>query len=167
MFLHLWDVRGWHRAVSCVPTALCAVSACELDRIGRILQNAAREIGRQIPEELQRAYNIEIWLRAIPILGGQWTEVWRWDHVTYEHRPDVNWYMAHYGNEQLDLGNQQLQLVFCENPVGTDDHQTHLFARCGQRFVDIYTCGRVQNFAGADERYLPFRVKRAFAVWPA
>ena len=81
MFLQLWDIKGWHRGVSCVPTALCAVSACELDRIGRVLQNAARRTGINISEELQSSYNINTWLAAIPELGGRCTEVLRWDNL--------------------------------------------------------------------------------------
>jgi hypothetical protein len=160
MFLQLSDVRGWHRGVSCVPTALCAVSACELDRIGRVLQTAARRVGVNIPEELQQAYNIRIWLRAIQELGGRWAEVLRWDSLPYEQRPDVNFYITQFRSEQL-------QLVFGENRLDAEDDQTHLFARRGQRFIDIYTGGAVQDFERADPEYLAFRIKRVFAVEPA
>jgi hypothetical protein len=160
MFVQLCEVAGWRRGVSCVPTALCAVSACELDKIGRVLQTAARSLGIDIPEELQSAYDINIWLAAIHELGGRWTEVLRWDSLAYEQRPDIDFYMTHFRNEQL-------QLVFGEDPSGVENDQTHLFARCGQSFVDVYTAGRVQNFERATSKYLPFRIKRVFAVEPA
>ena len=160
MFLHLWDVRGWHQGVTCVPTALCAVSACELDRIGRVLQQAARGVGINIPENLQLAYNINVWLRATRDLSGRCTEVLHWDNLPYAQRPDINFYVRQFRNEQLEL-------VFGENRMDAEDHQTHLFARCGQRFVDIYTGGAVRDFEGADAEYLAFRVKRVFAVEPA
>jgi phage portal protein BeeE len=63
--------------------------------------------------------------------------------------------------------NEQLQLVFGENPSSAEDQQTHLFARREQRFVDLYTAGTVQNFERASPKYLPFRIKRVFAVEPA
>jgi hypothetical protein len=83
----------------------------------------------------------------------------RWDNLPYEQRPDINFYMANFRNEQL-------RLVFGENPSSAED-QTHLFARREQRFVDVYTAGTVQNFERANSKYLPFRVKRVFAVEPA
>jgi hypothetical protein len=63
--------------------------------------------------------------------------------------------------------NEQLQLVFGENPSGAENDQTHLFARCGQRFVDIYTAGGFRNFERTISKYLPFRVKRVLAVEPS
>ena len=160
MFVELCEVTGWRRGISSVPTALCAVSACELDKIGRILQTAARSVGIEIPAELQSSYNIDTWLAAIHELGGRWTEVLRWDSLSYEQRPDIDFYMTNFRNEQL-------QLVFSEDPSGAENNQTHLFARHEQRFVDIYTAGRVQNFERTIGKYLPFRVKRVFAVEPA
>ena len=161
MFVELCEVAGWRRGISSVPTALCAASACELDKIGRILQTAARSVGTDIPEELQSAYDVNIWLAAIHELGGRWTEVLRWDSLPYEQRPDIDFYMTHFRNEQL-------QLVFGEDPSGAENGQAHhLFARQEQRFVDICTAGRVQNFERTIGKYLPFRVKRVFAVEPA
>jgi len=160
MFVQLFDVGGWHRGISCVPTALCAVSACELDRIGRVLQTAARHGGVNIPEELQSSYDIDTWLAAIPELGGRCTEVLHWNSLPYQQRPDIDFYMAQFRNEQL-------QLVFGENPSGAENDQTHLFARCGQRFVDIYTAGGFRNFERTISKYLPFRVKRVLAVEPS
>jgi hypothetical protein len=160
MFVQLCEVGGWRRGVSSVPTALCAVSACELDKIGRVLQTAARSLGIDIPEELPTSYNLDTWLAAIHELGGLCSTVLRWDSLPYQQRPDIDFYMAQFRDEQL-------QLVFGENPSGAEDDQTHLFARCGQSFVDIYTAGRVQNFERTIAKYLPFRVKRVFAVEPA
>jgi hypothetical protein len=160
MFVQLCDVLGWRRGVSCVPTALCAVSACELDRIGRVLQTAAQRLGVNIPQELQSSYEMNTWLAAIAELGGRCTEVLHWDSLPYQQRPDIDFYMAQFRNEQL-------QLVFGENPSAAENEQTHLFARCGQTFVDIYTAGRVQNFERTISKYLPFRIKRVFAVEPA
>jgi hypothetical protein len=104
--------------------------------------------------------NIEVWLRAIHELGGRSAEVLRWDSLPYEQRPDINFYITQFRNEQL-------QLVFGENRLDAEDDQTHLFARRGQKFVDIYTAGRVRDFERADAKYLPFRVKRVYAVEPA
>ena len=59
-----------------------------------------------------------------------------------------------------NFGTSILQLVFGENPSGAENDQTLLFARCGQRFVDIYTAGGVRNFERTISKYLPFRVKR-------
>jgi hypothetical protein len=160
MFLHLWNVRGWHENVSCVPTALCAVSACDLNDIGRVLQKAARCLDSNIPEQLQRDYNINIWLRAIVLLGGRWREVRHWSGVPYAQRPPVDRYMA-------DFPNQPLELIFCENAEDAQRHETHVFARREQMVVDTYTRGAIQKFSGVPADYQPFRVKRAFEVEPA
>jgi hypothetical protein len=51
------------------------------------------------------------WLAAIAELGGRCTEVLHWDSLPYQQRPDIDFYMAQFRNEQL-------QLVFGENPSG-------------------------------------------------
>src|SRR2546425_830683 len=104
----LGDVAGWNGGVSCTPTALAAISGESLERIGGLLQEAAKLHGRAISTELRHDYDLNDWLGVIRLLGGNWAPAEDYSESPFESRPTIDeWAKAATAPDP--------ELVFCED----------------------------------------------------
>jgi hypothetical protein len=150
----LADIKEWRKGLSCSPTALTAITGQTPDEISVLLQEAAKINGRDISAELLPGYNINDWLKAIKLLGGDWVQGETHEDKDFAQRPTIDEWMAN------SMG-ADLELVFC------DDNQKvgHVFATIEGDVVDTYTCGKRIHFDKVPADYGMLRVKRTFLVF--
>lgn len=155
----LGDINGWHKGLSCTPTALSALSAKTPKEIAVLLEQVARQQGREIGPELRQDYNINDWLRVVNVLGGDWVPGEDYSQMSFEKRPTIDEWMANH------LG-VELELVFCDDNrnIGHVRNFGHVFATVAGEVVDTYTCGKRVPFRQVPEDYRLLRVKRTFLV---
>jgi hypothetical protein len=143
----------------CVPTMLCAISGKSGTEIGLLLQQAAKDLRIDIPAELQEGYDINVWLRAIKIMGGNWAE--RDDFSDWERqtRPSMHEWMRSSAN------TKRWEVAFAD---GTDPVSRtfigHTFATLSGDIVDTYTKGRRETFEEVATSHQFLRIKRSFVV---
>jgi hypothetical protein len=157
MPLELQDVPDWQPGLSCVLTALSALSGETPTQVHAKLRVIASQDGRNIGPELRADYNINDWLAAVEQLGGRWRQRLDYRNLPFEQRPTINDFMRNDPNTDTEL-------VHCDD--GGTGLPTHVFAREARDVVDAYTDGRRAQFTGVTEDYLPFRVKLTFLVNP-
>jgi hypothetical protein len=150
----LGDIKGWRQEISCTPTALGAITGKTPDEIGTLLHQSAKELGREIPDQLRGDYNINDWLKAIKLLGGDWVEAEKFDDRPFNERPTINeWMGTHVGAD--------LELVFCDD----GDKIGHVFATIEGDVVDTYTLGKRIKFDAVPRGFRTLRIKRTFLVF--
>ncbi|PZO52803.1 MAG: hypothetical protein DCF16_08380 [Alphaproteobacteria bacterium] len=147
------DVIGWSDSVFCTPTALAAISGRNPAEIGRLLAQCAVERGEYILDALRPDYNINDWLRAVRMLGGEWREIENFSKAPFSSRPTISEWMS---NRRGDV----LCLVHCDE----DGAKGHVFATNGSDVVDTYTRGRKMKFSTPDPDFQAMRVKHVFHV---
>lgn len=152
----LTSARGWQKNVSCVPTALSAISGLSIDNIVDALVQAAANRGIVAQRDPAASFNIQDWLRVVRNLGGSWTEIEDYSSDPYQNRQTISQYL---GSRPFP----DLRLVFCEN---ADVSMTHVFALSGSCLVDTYTRGKIApaNPHRVPPSYDGFRIKRVFTV---
>ncbi len=148
------DVVEWSDAVFCTPTALAAISGRSPAEIGRLLAQCALERGEYISDELRPDYNIQDWLRAIRIMGGEWREIENYSKAPFLIRPTISEWMS---NRIGDV----LYLVHCDE----NGSKGHVFATDGSNVVETYTRGRKVKFSTPDPDFQAMRVKHVFQVF--
>jgi hypothetical protein len=153
MALKLGDINGYRPGIYCTPTMICAISGITPDEAGVLLQKAAKEFGVDILAELRPDYDINHWLRAVKLLGGNVTERDEFSDMPFEKRPDIDEWM------HVSAG-KRLELTYCDN----NGVAGHTFARFGGDVVDTYTDGKRITFTGVPPDYKMLRVKRSFVV---
>ena len=147
-FRKLSSVAEWEKNFACVPTALSAVSGGEivpvLVALSRVTGSAA---------QADASYDINHWLKAIHLLGGQYRPAAA--DAPLVAIPSIEQWMA--------LREPTLSLAFCV----AEGWDTHVFAAKAGDWVDPWTQGRVQPFEGLPSNYPPYLVKYVFEVAPA
>lgn len=154
MNFELRDVKDWTKGTSCTPTALAAVTGKSINEICAVLKNAAACHGREISDELRDDYNINDWLKAINLLGGNWAEADNFEETEFSERPTIKEWMCNRCGPDLEL-------VFCDNGNSVG----HVFATIEQDVVDTYTCGQRIKFSDVPKDFEVLRVKRSFLIW--
>ncbi len=154
--IRLRDVRDWNKNVTCVPTAVCAITGITPGEFQIFMAMYEQELGKPVHDELQKGYEAGIWMPFIERLKARIEPVQDFSTTPYEHRPTITEYMR----GQLPRG---VTLVFGYNP--TLD-KGHVFAADGTRIVDSYTGGVIREFSDDDveESTDQFRVVRVFEV---
>jgi len=151
---NLADVNSWQEGLSCTLTALAAITGKTPTEVAGVLQQAAKLRNEDISAELLDKYNINDWLRAVRIFGGDWTQCEDFSNSPYAERPTIKDWMA-------SICGADLQLVFCDDGGANG----HVFATVDQCVVDTYTAGRRVKFECVPPDFPEFRVKRTFLVW--
>ncbi len=148
----LRNVAGWTSDMTCVPTALCAVTGLSIDRVAAALSKHAGQPPRG--QKFLHSYNIIAWLKALAELGATWTDVLDHSDELYKNRATIELFMTQHQRTGT-------MLVFGENE---DISCTHLFAAEGRYLVDTYTGGKAVKFTQVPTDYNAFRIKRIFAI---
>ena len=94
MAFALGDIQGWRDGLSCTPTALVAVTGKTPDEIGALLRRAAKIYGREVPAQPRADYDINDWLKAIKLLGGDWVQAEKFDDRPFGERPTIDEWIA-------------------------------------------------------------------------
>lgn len=152
MTMHLTAVKGWHTGMSCVPTALAAISSKTPTEIADVLTTAARSIGETIASGLLQEYPVRVWLKAVELLDGAWWVAGDYAECPLDMRPSIGEWM-----NQNPQG--PLTLVYCSSNL---ENASHVFAAENGQFVDVYTQGQKIRFCKPPAEFLSFRVKYLF-----
>ena len=150
----LADVVDWIEQLSCTPTALAAITGKTPTEIGIVLKKAAEINGHEISNALRPNYNINDWLKAIRLVGGQWVPGDNFEEESFNLRPTINDWLG--GSIGADL-----ELVFCDDGVDIG----HVFATIDRDVVDTYTRGKRVAFSSVPASYEGLRVKRTFLIF--
>lgn len=153
MSFALNDVVGWHSGVMCVPTALAAISGKTPDEIAVVLKQAAGINKREIESQLRMDYNVNDWLTAIGLLGGDWVEAENYSTKDFADRPTIAEWTA------VSLV-PDIELVFCDD----GDSMGHVFAAHDGYLVDTFTDGKRAKFGVVPQDFQRFRIKYTFLV---
>jgi hypothetical protein len=151
------DVKEWEPGISCTLTALAAISGKTPRQIHQHLKASATTFGVEIPDSFLVEYNINHWLKAIQLLGGQWDELLtQFASVKFRDRPTIATWM--FIPKDINL-----RLVFCD----ANDKHGHVFATFDDKIVDEYTKGKIEKFNAATipKDWPELRVKREFYVY--
>ena len=148
----LYEVAGWTSEMTCVPTALCAVTGQPIGKVGAALSKhaGAPPNGKMFLP----SYNINDWLKALSELTSAWTDVLDHSKEPYKDRATIDLFMTKHQRSGTMLVFGEDECISC----------THLFAAEGRNLVDIYTAGKVTQFTQAPIEYNAFRIKRIFTI---
>jgi hypothetical protein len=152
MPFRLGDVEDWHPSVTCIPTALAAITGEMPKEIGRLIHSGLH--GRKLPEQLRTEDDVRDWLDIISLLGGHGTPRKDFSRTPFSERPTIEEWMA-----RTDAG--ELELVFCDDGGSLG----HVFATADKDVVDSYTEGKRIKFEKVPKSYVALRVSRTLRVW--
>jgi hypothetical protein len=152
MPFRLDDVEDWHAGVTCIPTALAAITGEMPKDIGRLVHSGLH--GRKLSEQLRTDDDVREWLDVISLLGGHGTPGEDYSKIPFSERPTIEEWMASTDGHDLDL-------VFCDDGASLG----HVFATYHKEIVDTYTDGKRMKFDKPPQSLRALRVNQTFRIW--
>jgi len=146
--LNIHPVPEWDDAMTCAPTALCAVTGAPPATVENAIRQCAEQRGERL--DVISSVNLRDWGEALKLLG------YHWDNIHGERDPPISI------NECVRANNEPgvvLILAF-DDSVG----EGHIFAAHGQRVVDCWTSGKIVDFTACPKDYDRFLVKYVLRI---
>lgn len=146
--LKIHSVPEWDDAMTCAPTALCAVTGAPRATVENAIRLCAERRGVRV--DIISSVNPQDWGEALKLLG------YHWDNIHNERDPLISI------NEHVRANTEPgvILILAFDDLVG----EGHLFAAQGQRVVDCWTSGKIVDFTACPKEYGRFLVKYVLRI---